>query len=116
MHPRKEQYATEIYRIIDRFFEANAQIKEPKSSKALPAVLGISTDETQKIINKIMIALPDWIFYMLKPIYLDEMLSFIAQQYFLFQIQENIKDELFPILLINFINSLIEELMKRYYA
>jgi hypothetical protein len=47
---------------------------------------------------------------------MEEMLCFIAQQFVLFQAQENIDDELFPILLINFINSLIENIMLRYYS
>lgn len=44
------------------------------------------------------------------------MVSFIAQQYLLFQAQENINDELFPSLLINFVNNLVEEIMLRYYS
>jgi len=116
MHPKKQQYAQEIYRIIVHFCETNTQVKNPLADSALSAALGLSNEEAQKIINKILIALPDWVFYMLKPKYLNEMLGFIAQQYFLFQVQENIKDELFPLLLINFINSLLEALMLRYYS
>ena len=115
MHPIKQQYAEEVYQIIAQYCEKNFLDKN-KNNKALSSVLGITDDEAQKLINKILIALPDCFFYMAKPLCLNEMLRFIAQQYLLFQVQENIDDVLFPILLINFINSLVEDIMLRYYS
>ncbi|MGL5742595.1 MAG: hypothetical protein ACRCXC_08620 [Legionella sp.] len=44
------------------------------------------------------------------------MIHFIAQQYLLLQAHENIHDELFPTLLINFVNNLVEEIMLRYFS
>ncbi|HHF7366232.1 TPA: hypothetical protein ACPSKY_001337 [Legionella bozemanae] len=115
MHPRKEQSAKEIYRIVDQYCEANLHSKY-SSSSAIPLVLGISDTDAQKLIHKILIALPDCFFYLAKPERVNEMVSFIAQQYLLFQAQENINDELFPSLLINFVNNLVEEIMLRYYS
>ncbi|MCE0722088.1 MULTISPECIES: hypothetical protein [Legionella] len=115
MHPRKEQSAKEIYRIVDQYCEENLHSKYGSSS-AIPLVLGISDTDAQKLIHKILIALPDCFFYLAKPERISEMVGFIAQRYLLFQVQENINDELFPSLLINFVNNLVEEIMLRYYS
>lgn len=115
MHPRKEQSAKEIYTIVDQYCEANKRIKSGVRS-AISLVLGISNADAQKLIGKILIALPDCFFYLAKPERIDEMVNFIAQEYVLFQAQENIEDELFPTLLINFVNNLVEEIMLRYYS
>ncbi|QMT58666.1 MULTISPECIES: hypothetical protein [unclassified Legionella] len=115
MHPRKEQSAKEIYRIVDQYCAENRHGKY-RTSSAIPLVLGISDTDAQKLINKIMIALPDCFFYLAKPERIREMIHFIAQQYLLFQAQENIHDEFFPNLLINFVNHLVEEIMLRYYS
>lgn len=115
MHPRKEQSAREIYKIVDQYCESNMRSKY-SSSSAIPIVLGVSDSDAQKLIQKIIIALPDCFFYLAKPARINEMVNFIAQQYLLFQAQENIKDELFPSLLINFVNNLVEEIMLRYYS
>lgn len=61
MHPRKEQSAKEIYRIVDQYCEANLHSKY-SSSSAIPLVLGISDTDAQKLIHKILIALPDCFF------------------------------------------------------
>ena len=115
MHPRKEQSAKDIYKIVDQYCAANLQAKY-HSSSAISLVLGISDVEAQKMINKILIALPDCFFYLAKPDRIQEMVNFIAQQYLLFQSQEDIHDELFPVLLINFVNNLVEDIMLRYYS
>ncbi|ARB92714.1 hypothetical protein [Legionella longbeachae] len=115
MHPRKEQSAKEIYNIVDQYCEANIRAKYHTTS-AISFVLGISDTVAQKLINKIVIALPDCFFYLAKPEQINEMINFIAQQYLLFQAQENINDELFPSMLINFVNNLVEEIMLRYYS
>ncbi|WP_115707667.1 hypothetical protein [Legionella sainthelensi] len=115
MHPRKEQSAKEIYNIVDQYCEANIRAKYHATS-AISFVLGISDVDAQKLINKIVIALPDCFFYLAKPERINEMINFIAQQYLLFQVQENINDELFPSMLINFVNNLVEEIMLRYYS
>ncbi|KTD00470.1 hypothetical protein OQJ19_07040 [Fluoribacter gormanii] len=115
MHPRKEQFAKEIYRIVDHYCEQNRHSKY-RANSAIPLVLGISDMDAQKLINKILIALPDCFFYLAKPERISEMVNFIAQQYLLFQAQENINDELFPSLLINFVNNLVEDIMLRYYS
>lgn len=58
MHPRKEQSAKEIYNIVDQYCEANIRAKYHTTS-AISFVLGISDVDAQKLINKIVIALPD---------------------------------------------------------
>ncbi|MBI2785389.1 MAG: hypothetical protein HYX60_03405 [Legionella longbeachae] len=115
MHPRKEQYVKEIYQFIELYCEANTHIKHSASSP-ITIVLGISNADALKLINKILIALPDCFFYLAKPQRIEEIVSFIAKQYLLFQAQENIDDELFPTLFINFINNLVEDIMLRYYS
>jgi hypothetical protein len=60
MHPRKEQYAKEIYKIIDQYCEENTTIKY--KGHAMPLVLGVSDVDAQKLINKVLIALPDCFF------------------------------------------------------
>ena len=115
VHPRKEQSAKEIYRIVDQYCEANMHSKY-RSSSAISLVLGISDVDAQKLINKIIIALPDCFFYLAKPERISEMVNFIAQQYLLFQAQENVNDELFSNLLINFVDNLVEEIMLRYFS
>lgn len=115
MHPRKEESAKEIYNIVDQYCEANTHAKCSQAS-AISFVLGVSETDVQKLIRKIVIALPDCFFYLAKPDQVNEMVDFIAQQYLLFQAQENIDDELFPSMLINFVNNLVEEIMLRYYS
>jgi hypothetical protein len=115
VHPRKEQSAKEIYRIVDQYCESKASSKY-KIDSAIAGVLGISGREAQKLINKIVLALPDCFFYLAKPERVHEMVTFIAQEYLLFQAQQQVEDELFPSLLVNFVNNLVEEIMLRYFS
>lgn len=84
-------------------------------SKAIPLVLKITNSDTSAIIDKVMIAIPDRCFYDANPAMIYDLIEFIANNYILFQAQENIDDNNYVFNLTNFINNLILSIEKRYY-
>ncbi|MHB1948303.1 MAG: hypothetical protein ACYCQI_09345 [Gammaproteobacteria bacterium] len=109
MHPQKEIIANEVFHCVKTVCE------KPAKPEQLERMLAISEEQTAELINKIIIALPDEIFYLTPPQYLAEINRFIAKEFIFFQTQENIDDPNYTQNFINFLNNLYMDIRYRYF-
>ena len=109
MHPQKEIIANEVFQCVKTVCE------NPAKPEQLELMLAISEEQTAELINKIIIALPDEIFYLTPPNYLVEINRFIAKEFIFFQAQENIDDPNYTQNFINFLNNLYMDIRYRYF-
>lgn len=108
MHPQKELIANDVFQCVKTVCE-NTQ------SKQLELMLAVSEEQTAALINKIIIALPDEIFYLTPPSYLAEINRFIAKEFIYFQAQENVDDPNYAQHFLNFLNNLYMDIRYRYF-
>lgn len=111
MHPKKQDYAIEAFNLM---VDCCSKIAEDMQNP-IPAVLNISPDDAQAIINKILIALPDRYFYSASEPVIQDMLGFIVRNYILFQVQEDIREAMYAYDLVHFISRLSSSIQSRYF-
>lgn len=112
MHPRKKQYVKEVHELTEKACRAMSENRKG----GIPVVLKISTDDSEELISKIITALPDRQFYQATPAKLYDILAFIAKNYILFQVQEDIEDDNYANNLIAFLSSLSRNIDEKYYS
>ncbi|WP_126322280.1 hypothetical protein [Candidatus Rickettsiella viridis] len=79
------------------------------------AVLKLSTTNLEKIIDKIIIALPERQFHNASPIMSQDILSFIAKNFIFFQAQEDLNSDGYEQNLLSFIGCLSDQIDQRYF-
>lgn len=119
MHPEKVKIAQDVFTLVNggcqalRITNSDSELAELEATNY---VLGLSADETADLIRKIIIALPDKIFYSGGPGIVEEIDGLIAEEFIYFQAQENWDDPEYPNLLINFISKLTGDIYQRFYT
>lgn len=111
MHPRKKEYAREVFNFV---MQICYQMSDTRNA-AIPKVLNASKAEMLEVSKKIVAALPDDFFYNAAPVELYDMIAFISRKLVSFQIQEQIDAKDYSYHLGSFINNLTLAISTRYY-
>ena len=113
MNARKEKFAQELFYYVSRICQDQLSDYEAQGDRVFD-VLGISKKDLWAILQKIVVALPDYIFLEQLPDLYSEVFEHLAREYILFQCQEDIDDPYFANNLANFIYEIINNINQNY--
>jgi len=110
MDIKRQHYATEILQQLNDI----GCILSKNPEAPVQFFKNGNQDNTETMINKLMLALPEQFFYPLNGAVKQDSICFIAKNVVLFACQEKTNDDLFINNFINFIETLLFDIRMRY--